>query len=1561
MKKQRSIIAYLLVAAMAISLMTTGFAMSSFDGRSDSESVAMAATSTDATPGDAEDEELLSKDGIPCVEQELTLETGRSGETIILSGILPEDVTGNATSVDVSDYDEFDGKEVVCAYDITLYSNGQEYEPEFGPLTVKIINQEIEDAQEDGSDLSLYHIEDSGNVKKTGISDVEGDTLTFDAESFSVYAITKATDSTGGSVGWNRITTVDELITKGSQGVYIGQQSGFFFTDSVETIEEGRTGIARTSQNNANNIQKTPHVDAAVYYFEQVEGKFYVYCLKGGEKYYIVNDPDNSLNLSTSIDSNAAFTISGDTSINYVFTVKGETNYWNMTNNLSGKAFGASDDASVSGSRIQFWYYTPASSDPYGLDGKSYVLLNYASGTYFGVAVSASSNGNTVAGETMGVAVKKSNKNDKLYVPKGTDTLNWTFEWKEDNIYYISADVSGTTKYINVTTASNVALTTEKVPVRVTVGSNGKILIESLNGNRVITYNKNNGNKFITEKTVTDVSGDYKSPKYDDSVANNWINLAEATELTDQYENVRAARKISVSDKNITTGSKVILYTRKWNETGKKYEFYAVDHDGSLVRCYESGDNLLWIGSGDNTLLWEFTEYFYSGTNDPNYYYELYNPYSQKYIAPQKKDNQLLSDNKIGISLPGRKAGDYYSEIMAWDDEYYTYAIVSTTTGDEVVSVPRSDFNTEFTKDFYFATMDDFATATLETVDTLDNHLHGITMKMADFKNTNQWKDGVQCEFLKNYSNPNGENNPVQNLLSKDLKGDGYPTATSSGESLKKLFEEKSEAGTYQEVNHLFMESIYNGSGYYEYDSTQNFAHLKENGDFIVYKSLGTHDAADRPTRKHGQFFPYNDLTPGVYSVRNPENLYDALAKPLPDSDPRKHELLYRFDDPDYQFGMEVSARFVQTPDGKDAWGHDIIYEFTGDDDFWLYVDGELVIDLGGVHSALAGSVNFSTGEVWVNSKDGKPTTTLYEIFEKNYKEKNPSALDEDVAAYLDGIFKLKDGNYTFKDYTPHTMRIFFMERGQGASNLHMRFNLTSVKEGEVTLNKTLSGVNQQDYRYTSYPYQIFYQKKGETGYTAMDQSDDNYNVILQNSDGVRAEFLDTYIPPNGTKVYNNVYLINPGKPVTIRFPNNTEKYYIVECGISSEVYDVVKINGEPVSGTATEDSNRKDYTTIKSRIVDRPTVVYDNHVKEPGKRPLVFTKKLYDYKGKLLSVDDDKTTFTFRLYLGDEKDANPTLANMQEYFVKDPAGNYCKWDNTTDGFTSIGKSVFADLTAAEINDITFETSPNGSISKIPANYQVEVRDLLIGSIFEVEERASDMPQGYKIDANTPYKRMHDSYQQLGDVNIGRIIGRKPNTNTEIDVARMEIHNRQGWGFTVEKVWSDADLVDSHGDIYIGVFPGDSTEPVPGSLRRISHPTTSVYYHFDSLLNGYTFADYNVREVKIENPECDTDGYVTSYKSVMPVNEIMVSAKLKDSLVESDYDYSVTVVKGAASGGTSPGNVRTDTITNKRIERIATTGYVSDKKPYTIMFLISIIVLIFSIIGYRTKKTKSMR
>jgi fibro-slime domain-containing protein len=206
---------------------------------------------------------------------------------------------------------------------------------------------------------------------------------------------------------------------------------------------------------------------------------------------------------------------------------------------------------------------------------------------------------------------------------------------------------------------------------------------------------------------------------------------------------------------------------------------------------------------------------------------------------------------------------------------------------------------------------------------------------------------------------------------------------------------------------------------------------------------------------------PYNDISAKTGYAHDTHgnvitNQYNVKGQELPDTDPRKGEPLYSIpqNKANYYYGMELSAVFTQTPDGVDAWGHDIIFEFTGDDDFWFYVDGELVLDLGGVHSAIGGSVNFRTGEVNCNGTE----TTLYDIFKSNYQARGLDVSEVDELF----VTKTVDGQtvHVFNDYTTHEMKMFYMERGAGASNLKMRFNLASVKPGTVELSKKLKGVD---------------------------------------------------------------------------------------------------------------------------------------------------------------------------------------------------------------------------------------------------------------------------------------------------------------------------------------------------------------------------------------------------------------------------------------------------------------------------------------------------------------------
>ncbi|MBP3262040.1 SpaA isopeptide-forming pilin-related protein [Pseudobutyrivibrio sp.] len=130
-----------------------------------------------------------------------------------------------------------------------------------------------------------------------------------------------------------------------------------------------------------------------------------------------------------------------------------------------------------------------------------------------------------------------------------------------------------------------------------------------------------------------------------------------------------------------------------------------------------------------------------------------------------------------------------------------------------------------------------------------------------------------------------------------------------------------------------------------------------------------------------------------------------------------------------FHFGMHFSTDFYMTSDGKYN-GKDCIFEFSGDDDVWVFVDDELVLDLGGIHSPLGGSINFATGKVevdnvWNGTEDNSWTNQV--------GDSQTTLLDK---KYLDNGL--------------HKLQVYYLERGQQVSNCKIRFNLPIVdKVGE--------------------------------------------------------------------------------------------------------------------------------------------------------------------------------------------------------------------------------------------------------------------------------------------------------------------------------------------------------------------------------------------------------------------------------------------------------------------------------------------------------------------------------
>ena len=1137
------------------------------------------------------------------------------------------------------------------------------------PVDVKV---ELADKNDDETaylDTRVVHFADgaeTGDVVETLESD--GGAIRFTAEGFSAYAIVDGPEA--GSMGWNKVTSLAEL---DETGFYIGHVDGYYFTNATDITGTGnntRTGIRKTKPASSRPVTTgSSDKRAVLYYFERVSdsaNQFYIYCYdNNGNKQYVYNGNDNSLSFAANASEKTAFTV---TVSDDIFRISNGVWYWNMQNSANGTRFCSFNNAADVNAKLYIWkqYETP-SRDPYYLEGKMYGLMNWNGGVsgrammadrYSYVKEGDEETTTVVPEGSLGampltVMAKKQNYQTKLFVPH--DMLNysasmWSFEWVENDRYYLKSGG----KYLSIGAGGLTMKETcdDSCRIQVVPGTGvhaGQIILKSAN-DVTLTYSGNVETGFSTGSEA----------------GTEYLYLIDPRENTTDFVMTYSATKVSVSDpEKVATGKKVIVYTRFWvdgdeNVSGH-YDYYAINSKGELVRCFERGDSIEWVGSIDNDMLWQFTQYCYDdGEWKP--YCELENVTSHQYIAPSMSKDTILSGEPVGIILPGRRNGQYYTPILTWDQGDYHYSGMrpdSNTGGSDAEVIPCSIWDAE---DFYFAVMEDIPVDDkLNTVETIDNNLYGITMKMVDLTNsaTNSL-NGQMNKFFNNTTNNGLTTVTTPNLLTTELFDDnpgddlgadhGYPKAvTGEGGSLKNLF-----GGTTKTVNHLFIESTYYASGYFEYDSTQNFASLNlpspdlpnpdDEIDFTVYKELGTTDMSNRDTLKHGQFFPYDQIEAGRFASVNKENMYTPQTNGLlPDSDPRKHELLYliKNQSPDYYFGMELDAGFDQTPNGLDAWGHDIIFEFSGDDDFWLYVDGQLVIDLGGIHSAVPGSVNFRTGDVNVNGTH----TTLSTLFYNNYISQGHT--EEEAQAYVNERFITKYDEElhryvtVFKDETHHTMRIFYFERGAGASNLHMRFNLATVKKGTVQLTKKLGGLDSTESSGAKFAYQILYRKadesvhyltnapqshpeietnesgeedSGETSSEGSSGSGDgtdgeggsgsgNESGSEGGNDGPNMEnpdldpydrvcYKDTHDPVEYLEsvvidgvTYQNVFFIVPGDrgTVDITFPPDMTDYRIIECGVNTDIYYQVNVNDVNITDSKTCEYG-SEYTYTASR-----------------------------------------------------------------------------------------------------------------------------------------------------------------------------------------------------------------------------------------------------------------------------------------------------------------------------------------------------------------------------------------
>lgn len=263
----------------------------------------------------------------------------------------------------------------------------------------------------------------------------------------------------------------------------------------------------------------------------------------------------------------------------------------------------------------------------------------------------------------------------------------------------------------------------------------------------------------------------------------------------------------------------------------------------------------------------------------------------------------------------------------------------------------------------------------------------------------------------------------------------------------------------------VFVESDQKGKGvkYWWFDSSKTSLYLRKdtNSDQLYlgndstgettaeYLSEASHnvDSASDPNKvstPYG-FFPFNETTTSKSAVRY-----------------------------NYGYGAKLEIPFTLTSTGtvKDDYNNEIPFRFyfSGDDDVWVFIDNQLVLDIGGAHARVSGVLEFDQRD------NKKNTVTSYVSRVKNSKTDNYGAEDcdenkhetETSITYLGTTEKYyKNASVSIPNLSTgkHTLTMYYMERGMWESNMAVAFNFPDNNELQVQKEVDLTNVTDDDFK----------------------------------------------------------------------------------------------------------------------------------------------------------------------------------------------------------------------------------------------------------------------------------------------------------------------------------------------------------------------------------------------------------------------------------------------------------------------------------------------------------------
>ena len=238
--------------------------------------------------------------------------------------------------------------------------------------------------------------------------------------------------------------------------------------------------------------------------------------------------------------------------------------------------------------------------------------------------------------------------------------------------------------------------------------------------------------------------------------------------------------------------------------------------------------------------------------------------------------------------------------------------------------------------------------------------------------------------------------------------------------------------------------------------------------------------------------------------------------------------------DATYHFGMQAVIPFSMTANGRLNAADDnstaITFDFSGDDDVWVFVDGKLVLDIGGIHNEMAGTMNFATNE-WSVQRSEYNHATNKAVGDMNGQKMSGKLFNTDSEKGVLGTDR-----ETFAATTSHTLTVFYLERGAGASNCKIKFNLpmedsVSVKKlvsDKDSAGSAISADTQEAINNREFAFKLFKNNDPlkNTNYIILDEANQPIDTATTTSDGTfklknkqTAKFVGQ-IPEDGNTYY---------------------------------------------------------------------------------------------------------------------------------------------------------------------------------------------------------------------------------------------------------------------------------------------------------------------------------------------------------------------------------------------------------------------------------------------------------